>query len=91
MPAALLVPAAPDVVLVMVGVVTAEGIGKMLHPSGNIFESVTRALVPLLARRKAQGYNSLIPGAREAALRTKEAANDAASVLEVEARAGGTR
>jgi ubiquinone biosynthesis protein len=74
-----------DVVLVMVGVVTAEGIGKMLHPGGNIFEAVARALVPLLARRKAQGYNSLIPGAREAALEAQRPANDVARLPDLEA------
>jgi ubiquinone biosynthesis protein len=78
-----------DVVLVLVGVVTAEGIGKMLHPGGNVFQAVTRALMPLLARRKAQGYNSLIPGAREAALRTKTPANDVALANEAKASAAG--
>lgn len=56
----------PQVVLVMVAVVTAEGIGKQLNPSGNIFAALSRVLMPVLARRAAQGYNSLIPGSREA-------------------------
>jgi len=68
-----------DVVLVLVGVVTAEGIGKQLNPNGNIFAAISRVLLPLLARRAAQGYNSLIPsslGGREA-----QAANTNAVVV----------
>jgi ubiquinone biosynthesis protein len=41
----------PEAVLVMVGVVTCEGIGKRLNPRANLFANMTAALMPLLARR----------------------------------------
>jgi ubiquinone biosynthesis protein len=41
----------PDAVLVMVGVVTAEGIGKQLDPSSNVFENVTTFMMPVLVKR----------------------------------------
>jgi ubiquinone biosynthesis protein len=41
----------PEVVLVMVGIVTAEGIGKQLNPQGNLFASLTAFLMPLIARK----------------------------------------
>jgi ubiquinone biosynthesis protein len=41
----------PEVVLVMVGIVTAEGIGKQLNPEGNLFQSLTTFLMPLIAKK----------------------------------------
>jgi ubiquinone biosynthesis protein len=41
----------PEIVLVMVGVVTAEGIGKQLNPQGNLFKSLTEFLLPLIAKK----------------------------------------
>jgi ubiquinone biosynthesis protein len=40
-----------ELALVMVGIVTAEGIGKQLHPENNLFESVASFIMPLLAER----------------------------------------
>jgi hypothetical protein len=37
--------------LMMVGLVTAEGIGKQLAPDVNSFQEVTNYLIPVLARR----------------------------------------
>ena len=37
--------------LMMVGLVTAEGIGKQLDPDANSFQEVTNYLLPVLARR----------------------------------------
>jgi ubiquinone biosynthesis protein len=71
-----------EVVLVMVGVVTVEGIGKMLNPNGDMFEALARVLVPLLTRREAQGFNSLIPAQKEAALRARAPDNDVVRVLQ---------
>jgi ubiquinone biosynthesis protein len=41
----------PDMTLIMVGVVTAEGIGKQLDPGSNSFGEVATHLLPILARR----------------------------------------
>ncbi len=41
----------PDMTLMMVGLVTAEGIGKQLDPDANSFQEVTNYLLPVLARR----------------------------------------
>lgn len=41
----------PEMALVLVGVVTAEGIGKQLNPNGNSFQEMAEFLVPILARR----------------------------------------
>lgn len=49
----------PDLALVIVGLVTAEGIGKQLHPENNLFESTARFLMPILAQRGL----SLVAGA----------------------------
>jgi ubiquinone biosynthesis protein len=38
-----------EMVLVMVGIVTAEGIGKQLNPENNLFQSVAAYLMPILA------------------------------------------
>ena len=42
-----------DMALVMVAMVTAEGIGKQLNPHANLFEDTAAFLGPLLARRAA--------------------------------------
>jgi ubiquinone biosynthesis protein len=44
-----------DMALVMVAMVTAEGIGKQLNPKANLFEDTAAFLGPLLARRAAEG------------------------------------
>jgi len=41
----------PDLALVFVGLVTAEGIGKQLHPGNNLFQDTATYLMPLLAKR----------------------------------------
>jgi ubiquinone biosynthesis protein len=41
----------PDLALVFVGLVTAEGIGKQLHPGNNLFHDTAAYLMPLLAQR----------------------------------------
>ncbi len=47
----------PEIVLVMVGIVTAEGIGKQLNPNGNLFLALTAFLMPIILQR------GLVPGA----------------------------
>jgi ubiquinone biosynthesis protein len=54
----------PDMTLMMVGLVTAEGIGKTLDPDVNSFQEVANYLVSVLARR-----NMLTPEMFEAAHR----------------------
>ena len=41
----------PEMKRMMVGLVTAEGIGKQLAPDVNSFQEVTNYLIPVLARR----------------------------------------
>lgn len=41
----------PDMTLMMVGLVTAEGIGKQLDPESDSFGEVARYLTPILAKR----------------------------------------
>jgi ubiquinone biosynthesis protein len=41
----------PEMTLMMVGVVTAEGIGKYLDPEVNSFQEISNFLLPVLARR----------------------------------------
>jgi ubiquinone biosynthesis protein len=41
----------PEMALVMVAMVTAEGIGKQLNPHANLFEDTAAFLGPLLAKR----------------------------------------
>lgn len=40
-----------DMTLVFVGMITAQGIGKMLEPSVNVFNELARYLLPVLMRR----------------------------------------
>jgi ubiquinone biosynthesis protein len=42
-----------DMALVMVAMVTAEGIGKQLNPNANLFEDTAEFLGPLLAKKAA--------------------------------------
>ncbi len=44
----------PDITLVLVGLVTAEGIGKQLHPDRNLFQQTAEYLVALQMRRAAE-------------------------------------
>lgn len=41
----------PELVLILVGVVTAEGLGKMLSPEINTFKEIAAFLIPVLQRR----------------------------------------
>jgi predicted unusual protein kinase regulating ubiquinone biosynthesis (AarF/ABC1/UbiB family) len=41
----------PDLTLVMVALLTVQGIGKQLDPDSNVFEEAARFLMPLLARK----------------------------------------
>lgn len=41
----------PELALVMVGVITAEGIGKMLSPGANSFDEMARFLMPIIAKK----------------------------------------
>lgn len=54
----------PEMTLMMVGLITAEGIGKQLDPDVNSFQEVANYLLPVLARR-----NMLTPELMEAASR----------------------
>ena len=40
-----------EMALIFVGLVTAEGIGKQLHPGNNLFQDTATYLMPLLAKR----------------------------------------
>jgi len=50
-----------DMMLVFVALITAQGIGKMLEPEHNVFNSVARYLMPVLMRR-----NEKVPETAEA-------------------------
>lgn len=50
-----------DMMLVFVSLITAQGIGKMLEPDHNVFNSVARYLMPVLMRR-----NEKVPDTDEA-------------------------
>jgi len=52
-----------ELALVMVGLITAEGIGKMLSPDANSFDEVASFLMPIIARR---GLNLSDPAANAA-------------------------
>jgi len=41
----------PDLMLVLVGVVTSEGIAKMINPDNNTFEQMAGFLAPIIAKR----------------------------------------
>ena len=41
----------PDLTLVMVALLTVQGIGKVLDPESNVFQEVATFLMPLLARK----------------------------------------
>jgi ubiquinone biosynthesis protein len=51
----------PDMTLVFVALVTAQGIGKMLDPSHNVFATVAQFLIPILMKR-----NEHVPDTAEA-------------------------
>jgi ubiquinone biosynthesis protein len=51
----------PDMTLVFVALITAQGIGKMLDPAHNVFATVAQFLIPILARR-----NEHVPDTAEA-------------------------
>lgn len=46
----------PELVMVMVAFLTAQGIGKVLDPESNIFHEVAAFIGPLLARRAAASH-----------------------------------
>jgi predicted unusual protein kinase regulating ubiquinone biosynthesis (AarF/ABC1/UbiB family) len=56
----------PDMTLMMVGLVTAEGIGKQLDPDVNSFQEVSNYLIPVLARRNMLDEKTLAAAARQA-------------------------
>ena len=51
----------PDMMMVLVALVTAQGIGKMLDPEHNIFATMAQFLIPILIRR-----NERVPETQEA-------------------------
>jgi ubiquinone biosynthesis protein len=51
----------PDMTLVFVALVTAQGIGKMLDPGHNVFATVAQFLIPILMKR-----NEHVPDTAEA-------------------------
>ena len=51
----------PDMTLVFVALITAQGIGKMLDPAHNVFATVAQFLIPILMRR-----NERVPDTAEA-------------------------
>jgi ubiquinone biosynthesis protein len=67
----------PEMTLMMVGLVTAEGIGKQLEPDINSFQEVANYLVPILARRNMLSGKVMQAAAAvsERVLRDADAAN----------------
>ena len=51
----------PDMMMVLVALITAQGIGKMLDPDHNIFATMAQYLIPILIRR-----NERVPQTEEA-------------------------
>ncbi len=51
----------PDMMLVFVALITAQGIGKMLEPEHNIFSTLAMYLIPVLMKR-----NEVVPDTAEA-------------------------
>ena len=51
----------PDMMLVFVALITAQGIGKMLEPEHNIFSTIAQHLIPILQKR-----NEHVPDTEEA-------------------------
>src|SRR4051812_26340818 len=51
----------PDMTLVFVALITAQGIGKMLDPTHNVFATVAQFLIPILMKR-----NERVPDPAEA-------------------------
>ena len=47
-----------ELALVMVGLITAEGIGKMLSPGANSFDEVASFIMPIVARRSLKVTDS---------------------------------
>lgn len=54
----------PEMTLMMVGLITAEGIGKQLDPDANSFQEVSNYLIPVLARRNMLDEKTLAAAAR---------------------------
>ncbi len=50
-----------ELTLIIVGMITAEGVGKMLDPDSDMFAQTAEFLLPILARR------GLLPGAARTA------------------------
>ena len=44
----------PDMMLVFVALITAQGIGKMLEPEHNVFATIAQHLIPILVKRNEQ-------------------------------------
>ena len=51
----------PELVMVMVGVVTTEGIGKQINPDANTFGDIAQFLLPILARRNMLPVHDTMP------------------------------
>jgi ubiquinone biosynthesis protein len=51
----------PDMMMVLVALITAQGIGKMLEPEHNIFSTLAQYLIPVLIKR-----NERVPETEEA-------------------------
>ena len=51
----------PDMMLVFVALITAQGIGKMLEPEHNVFATIAQHLIPILMKR-----NENVPDTAEA-------------------------
>ncbi len=63
----------------MVGLVTAEGIGKQLDPDVNSFQEVANFLVPILARRNMLSDEMMQAAAEMSARVLREAPEEGAS------------
>ena len=56
----------PELVMVMVGVVTTEGIGKQINPHANTFNDIATFILPILARKNMLPVAGLPSGKRPA-------------------------
>jgi ubiquinone biosynthesis protein len=44
----------PEMMVIFIAIVTAEGMTKQLHPTGRLFDALAELLMPILARRAGQ-------------------------------------
>jgi ubiquinone biosynthesis protein len=71
----------PEMTLVFVAMVTAQGIGKMLDPDHNVFATIAQHLIPILMKR-----NERVPETDEAHAARASGAADATSATRRTAR-----